>query len=455
MIAALFACFFQLGDHGLRMWDETRHAEAAWQMLQRGEYIDYYFDDQRDDWLAKPPFGVWLIALAYKLIGYNEWALRTPSALAGVGIILVTYLLVRLYRSATFAALVALVLLLCRGIVGHHVARSGDLDAVYVLTAMIMIYLMQVAELRERRWLLPIAGFCGGLCFMTKGFMMGIFLPGLGLYVLLSGQVLKLLKDWLFWSAVAIFAAAIGGWYWVVKTLGAPFANGQYGIDAWDVMVNYDIFRRYTEKLEGNNTSSWFVIEALDIRFGPWLYLLILLVIYLGWKLRPSLSRVWGYLRSDHLMLLSVCMVVPTCALFASSATKFNWYVAITIPFLAILTVALTSEAAKINRRSWRLFGLVTVVGIIGQLIYLFQPENGLSHHLLLHIEQVKGAKKIYAERQPLFNTRLALKWRGRTIEVVSGETLQGARAPVTTKIDRIDEPDGGYSLLLKPTDGD
>jgi 4-amino-4-deoxy-L-arabinose transferase-like glycosyltransferase len=424
-------------------------------MLQRGEYVDYYFDDQRDDWLAKPPFGVWLIALSYRLLGFNEWALRTPSALAGVGIIVLTYLLVRLYRSAALAALVALVLMLCRGIVGHHVARSGDLDAVYVLTAMAMIYTLQLSEVRHRRWLLPIAGLFGGLCFMTKGFMMGIFLPGLGLYMMLSGQVLKLLKDWLFWVAVTIFGAAIGGWYLAVKKLGTPFASGQYGVDAWDVMVNYDIFRRYTEKLEGNNTTSWFVMEALDIRFGPWLYLLILVLLYLGWRLRPTLRRMWAYLGSDHLMLLSTCMVIPTCVLFASSATKFNWYVAITIPFLAIMTLVLTDMAAKLDKRVWRLFGLVTVIGVIGQLQYLFQAENGLSHQLLLHIDKVKSAKQIYVERQPLFNTRLALKWRGRQIDTASEEVLQRPRIAVSPKIDRIDEADGGYSLMLKPAAAD
>jgi len=437
------------------MWDETRHAEAAWQMLQRGDYIDYYFDDVRDDWLAKPPLGVWLIALAYRLLGFNEWALRTPSALAGVGIITLTYALVRLYRSATLAALVALVLMLCRGIVGHHMARSGDLDAVYVLTAMAMIYLFQLAEVRGKRWLLPLAGLCGGLCFMTKGFMMGIFLPGLGLYVLLSGQLVRLLKDWLFWLGTLIMGAAIGGWYLAVKRLGTPFANSQYGVDAWDVMVNYDIFRRYTEKLEGNNTTSWFVMEALDIRFGPWLYLLILLLLYLGWQHRSTtrqiLSGIWNYLRADHLMLLSLCMVIPTCALFASSATKFNWYVAITIPFLAILTVVLADMAAKIDKRVWRLFALVTVIGVGGQLQYLFQPEHGLSHEVLQHSDEVMQARHIYAARQPLFNTRLALKWRGRQIELATDDVLLRPRTSVSPKIDRMDELSGGYSLLLKP----
>ena len=457
-LAAVVICFFQLGDHGVRLWDETRHGESAWQMLRRGDFINYYFDGLPDDWLAKPPLGVWLIALSYKLIGFNEWALRTPSALAGVGIVMLTYSLVRLYHDQITAALTCMILLLCRGIVGQHVSRTGDLDALFIVTAMAMIYLLQRHEKKGDALLLLLAGVCGGLCFFTKGFMMGLFLPGLGLYVLLRGRALTLLKNGAFWGALVIFLGFISGWYLAVKKLGTPFVNSRFGADSWDVMVNYDIFRRFTEKIEGDTSTPLYLLEALDIRFGPWLYLLIVSLPLLLWK-RENTSAwwraAWCRLKADHLTLLSVCMVVPTCMLFASSATKFNWYVAITTPFLSVLTLQLFQvSASRWPCLRW-LFGVFTLVGIGGQLQYLLGPEESLSHQVLVQLPAVREAKHIYAERKPAYNTILTLKWRDRQAELASAEVMAKPREKISSKVARIAESDGGFSLLLMPAGDD
>ena len=440
---------WRLGDHGVRLWDETRYGENALQMLQRGDFINYYFDGQMDDWVAKPPLGMWLIALAYKLLGFNEWALRLPSALAGITAVALTFLLVRLYKGALSAALACIAVITCRGILGPHVSRSGDLDALFVATALGAVYFMaRYSHLKERPALLA-AAICAGLCFLSKGFMLMLILPGLGMYLLLRGHAWSLLRDGFFWGGVAILAAFIGGWYACIHIYGNHFTNSQYGTDAWDVMINYDIRRRFTEKLEGDTTTPAFVFEALDTRFSPWIYLLYLSLVVLLVRTKRPLGRLWHRLRHDDLLCLCTCMSLMTCLVLANSATKFNWYFAITTPFLAALTALLLRWAVPM-RLVKILFAVSTAIGLGMQLLTVTKHEDGLTDALIENLPLILGAKHIYATRSPAFNTVLALKWRNRKIDTTPGDLQAKTLTVIQPKLGTFQESDG-YSVLLLP----
>ncbi|MGI0489874.1 ArnT family glycosyltransferase, partial [Pantanalinema rosaneae CENA516] len=76
--------FWNLGNIGLIDETEPLFAEAARQMTVTGDWITPYFNgDTRFD---KPPLIYWLMAIAYKLFGVNEWSARLPSALAALAL---------------------------------------------------------------------------------------------------------------------------------------------------------------------------------------------------------------------------------------------------------------------------------------------------------------------------------------------------------------------------------
>ncbi len=78
------AFVWNLGNIGLVDETEPLFAEAARQMTVRGDWITPYFNgDTRFD---KPPLIYWLMALAYRAIGVNEWAVRLPSALSAIAL---------------------------------------------------------------------------------------------------------------------------------------------------------------------------------------------------------------------------------------------------------------------------------------------------------------------------------------------------------------------------------
>jgi hypothetical protein len=85
----------------------------------------------------------------------------------------------------------------------------------------------------------------------------------------------------------------------------------------------------------------------------------------------------------------------------------------------------------------------------------MLRPEESLSHQVMVQLPAVREAKHIYAERKPAYNTILTLKWRDRQAELASAEVLAKPREKISSKVARITEPDGGFSLLLTPASDD
>ncbi len=83
-LVLFFACalFHLAGTWSLPLIDrdEPRFAEAAREMIQRGDYVVPYFNNQyRFD---KPPLTYWFQTLSYRVFGENDFAARFPSAIA-------------------------------------------------------------------------------------------------------------------------------------------------------------------------------------------------------------------------------------------------------------------------------------------------------------------------------------------------------------------------------------
>ncbi len=99
LVVSWFAFLWHLGSTGLVDETEPLFAEAARQMTVTGDWITpYYNGETRFD---KPPLIYWLIAIAYKLIGVNEWAVRLPSAIAAIALVVFGFYTLRYFGFAT------------------------------------------------------------------------------------------------------------------------------------------------------------------------------------------------------------------------------------------------------------------------------------------------------------------------------------------------------------------
>ena len=107
LVVASLAILAGLGNGTFWEPDEPRFAEATRQMFARDDFVTPYLNDVPR--FEKPILFYWGQAAAYAAFGDNEFAARLPSALAGIGIVLVLYLLgveIASRRTALVAALV-------------------------------------------------------------------------------------------------------------------------------------------------------------------------------------------------------------------------------------------------------------------------------------------------------------------------------------------------------------
>ena len=80
LIVAL-AWFLPLGMRHLLPSDEGRYAEIAREMLASGDWVTIRYNDLK--YFEKPPFQLWMTAIAYAAFGIGEWQARLWVALSG------------------------------------------------------------------------------------------------------------------------------------------------------------------------------------------------------------------------------------------------------------------------------------------------------------------------------------------------------------------------------------
>lgn len=152
--------FFHLGSAPLENWDEAWYADVTRNMIQSHNYFVATWNEAL--WLDKPPMFMWLSAFVASFIGMSELAVRVPSAISGI--IVVMLVLWFTYRNyGLVPSLMAFVTLACNNLFVWRM-RSGNIDLVATLF-IFLFFLVQVSKLRHRYLLLGLLLSC---LYMTK-----------------------------------------------------------------------------------------------------------------------------------------------------------------------------------------------------------------------------------------------------------------------------------------------
>ena len=154
--------------------DEAFYAESAREMIERGDWLTpYYNGEPRFD---KPVLYYWLVAASYAAAGSSPGAARFPAALAGVGLVLVTFFCARRWYDEPTAFLAGLIAATSAGIVAMARQALPDLPLAFFMTLSTWAALVALLDDpgrqpdpgERRRWLL-LAGLAAGGAFLVKG----------------------------------------------------------------------------------------------------------------------------------------------------------------------------------------------------------------------------------------------------------------------------------------------
>ena len=344
--------FFGLGWRDFWAPVEPRYAEIARVMVAKGEWIvptvngDLYTD--------KPMLYFWLVLLAGKVFGaVNEWTLRLPAALGGVGLICATYLLGKEFFTARVGFLSAVILATSMRVVWE--ARWAHVDIVFCWWFLLSVYFAArtfLAKGRNHEILFAYAFM--GLAVLTKG-LIGVVLPGL---LFVSFMLAR--RDWRMLAAaqlplgIPLFLLITAPWVWLVQ----QSTDGKWLNDF--LFIHH--FQRYTAGA-GHRQPFYYYVTTLPVDLLPWtVFVVPALIAY-----RPY-RRIW----QTPVLLFFVLWFLSVLLFFSAADTKRELYLLPLMPVLALLignyfndlTTGAIDETAIFSWLALINFTIIVIIGV-------------------------------------------------------------------------------------------
>jgi 4-amino-4-deoxy-L-arabinose transferase-like glycosyltransferase len=362
---AIFLCFWGNDKTPLFDTDEPRYAQAAKEMMQRGDWVLPTFNGQPR--YAKPVMFYWLLIAAYKIFGVNEFAARFWSGVAAIVIALLLYFALRTIfgqESALAASLCWLTSL--AALIFAHAAITDMVLVAFMTGAIIALWVGLVTN--HTPWFL-LASVSMGFAVLTKG-PVGIVLPLVVFAVsaiihrpAVSVPLRHLVAIGV--GCLILFLATVLPWYVAVSIR----TNGEF-------LRQFLFVENVSRYAQGAKLPLWvhlayFPATAFVLAF-PWSAFGI-------WML-SSLSGLTDE-QKQWLTLLKVWAILPVLV-FSFSQTKNPQYVLLAVPALTslgalLLTLPIPSEASRelwLLRRRFALLTWFSLTLVAASLIISSQP---------------------------------------------------------------------------------
>lgn len=409
LVAAYFCFFWQLDKSCFRMWDESRLAVNALEMIESGDLIVTKYEDKADNWNTKPPLLIWLQVAFIKVLGFEELPVRLPSALAAFGTTLLLIGFLKRFSGNSFSGYTAsIVLMTMPGYILTHCARTGDYDsflAFWITLAVLSFFQYIHAEKNDgSKWrtLFFIAVLLG---YFTKSIAVFLPMPGLIIYSLLQGSFFrKILNKEFILSGILVLLPIVLYYY-----LRDSFSPGyiKYSLEN-------ELTGRFNQGLEAHTGWFWYYFEQLYYtRMITWVWIFPA-SLFLAFFNKVQILR--------KLAAFSFLVLICFILILSSAGTKIEWYLSPAYPLIGIVIgigihtiLQLLTEKIDALNRQWIVAALV--IAIFGLPYFQILKEIPVYEN---HVDKysVEAFLKTIREKHSEF----------KTIRIVRGKTYD---APV------------------------
>lgn len=369
--------FAHLDALPIRIWDEARLAINAYEMSENGNLIVTYFDGLPDMWNTKPPLLIWIQAFFIKIFGFNELAVRLPSAIAALFTCVVIMVFSEKYlKSFWFGFITVVVLVTSQGYIHDHATRTGDYDSLLALFTTISGLLFFVYCERQNKKHLYLFFIFTALAVLTKSVTGLLFVPAMFIYSILSKQLIPLLKSKHFYYGIGVFLLLVLGYYFLREIFNPGYLAA---------VQNNELGGRYLEVVENHKHEfAYYYNNFLKYKLTGW-NLLIPLGLVVGLATKDSKIR--------RLTIFSTLMITTFFLIISTSQTKLAWYDVPLYPFIAILVAVFIYFVFEILRNSNPINEKLTV----NVLPYLFLFVIAIGPYQTI-FEKTNGAKEMESE---------------------------------------------------------
>jgi 4-amino-4-deoxy-L-arabinose transferase-like glycosyltransferase len=321
LVICFLILFLKLGSFHMRWWDESMFAVNTYEMMQNGNYFTLFFDGSADLFNTKPPLTNWFQVLSCKIFGYNEFAIRFPSAMASTGTVLLVFAFVKRHFSQLMAFASVLILLTSFGFVHFHTSRTGDSDALltFFMTAMNLCFIQFILSGRKRLILYFFLALM--FAFSTKLYAGLLFVPAYIGILLYAKKMKVVFSSWQTYVGLVLFLG-VSFLLIAIRSEEVPgYLSKIWGSDAgrlFSADYHSQEFSFYFQHLFGQRYGLYMIITLIAS----------VLVFILHWKQKEQKAETLKFI-----FFLAICYL----AIITFSSTKLTWYDMPLYPLLAIL----------------------------------------------------------------------------------------------------------------------
>lgn len=343
ILLAAFLIFFRLGRQDM-LGDDGHYALRAYgyfdYMASRQQTTPLQWFGERPGWSYlsfhdHPPLYFFIQHIFFKLFGASAVVARLTSALAGLGSVLVIFLLGRRFGGVGFGLLAAGFLVLNNYFL--WTARIGNLESLFIFWLLLSLWYLDKALRDDPRHFLR-AGLFFGFTMLTK-YTLLFFLPAVFLYLLWRGSFV--FREKKFWLGVAVFVLAVSPL--LIYNLNMYYSRGHFDVQ-WS-----DFF--------GQEHEDWTILQS---RVGGWHFNAREVVKnladglswpYFSFVAAGLVAAIYRGRREPWLLLAASCFIFPL--LFFSYIGAARHWLAVAAPFAAMLAAILWQQLLRYRPVLW------------------------------------------------------------------------------------------------------
>ncbi|OEK05660.1 hypothetical protein BFP71_18395 [Roseivirga misakiensis] len=352
VITAVYLLNFHVND----IWtpNESFYAEAVREMFESGNFLEIFYNYEPR--YNKPPLTYWLIAGSSSIFGLNEFGIRLPIVLLGVGSIWLTYLIGRLLYGEKGGLYAMVMMAFSVQVLAVKQYASPEIPLTFFFT-LTMYYVIKGFLTRNKKYIL-LSYVALGLTVLTKGFPYIIVIASIiGIFILVKGP-----DKWKrVWKEVKFLNLHIGlpialliGLSWVI------FMYLKDGQEFWEVYYRETFGRALSKKTNG--PKPFFYLEVISWSIIP--YSLTFFFAVLRW---------FGDRKNISKVLFPVCWVAAMLIIFTAAKGKIPTYMIQAHPAMLLMIVPLLLEyspKAKFWRTVWKTTFALPSILIIAATFY-------------------------------------------------------------------------------------
>ncbi|MDZ4663943.1 MAG: glycosyltransferase family 39 protein [Bacteroidota bacterium] len=310
--------FLKLGSFHIRWWDESIYAVNAYEMLHNGNYFLPFFENAPDHLNVKPPFAIWAQLGFIKLFGFNELAVRLPSAIAAALTVFIAFIFIQKRYGYVMAWLTALILISSRGFIGFHTARTADTDSLLTLFTLIAnVWFLKYLETTNKNHILLFFLFLT-FSFSTKMYAALMFIPAYIIILLRYKKLKQFLFNWQFSFGTLFFFGIAICLLFLREHYDKGYIAETFSQDAgrlFKITLNKEEpFLFYFDNLIQNRFSFWFIPFMIGSLF------------------------VINKTKKNTVLLDILIFILSFIGVLTVAKTKFYWYDMPIYPYLSIIT---------------------------------------------------------------------------------------------------------------------